>query len=124
METISDLIYTQFYGESGDKWCEAYGNFCSCHNEAISMFKDLMKSDRRFQQFIRQCSDNPLLKKKGVPECILFVTTRITKYPLLIESLIKAAQKDRPSELEVLKQANNFVKVNYCCYVLKRASHQ
>ena len=57
-------------------------------------------------------TDNPLLKKKGVPECILFVTTRITKYPLLIESLIKAAQKDRPSELEVLKQANNFVKVN------------
>ena len=56
VETISDLIYTQFYGENGDKWCEAYGNFCSCHNEAISIFKDLMKSDRRFQQFIRQCS--------------------------------------------------------------------
>ena len=63
-------------------------------------------------QFLQLFTDNPLLKKKGVPECILFVTTRITKYPLLIESLIKAAQKDRPSELEVLKQANNFVKVN------------
>ena len=62
--------------------------------------------------FFKLFTDNPLLKKKGVPECILFVTTRITKYPLLIESLIKAAQKDRPSELEVLKQANNFVKVN------------
>ena len=87
--TIADIIYSQFFGENGEKWCEAYGNFCSSHNEAISIYKDLMKSDRRFQQYIRQCSDNPLLKKKGVPECILFVTTRITKYPLLIESLIK-----------------------------------
>ena len=56
METISDIIYTQFYGENGDKWREAYINFCCCYNEAISIFKDLMKSDRRFQQFIRQCS--------------------------------------------------------------------
>ena len=79
-----------------------------------------MKSDRRFQQFIRQCSDNPLLKKKGVPECILFVTTRITKYPLLIESLIKAALKDRPAELELLKQANTFVKVSFYYYKIRK----
>jgi hypothetical protein len=45
----------------------------------VSVFKDLMKSDRRFGQFVRQCSENPLLKKKGVPECILFVTTRLAQ---------------------------------------------
>jgi len=31
------------------------------------------------------------LKKKGIPECILFVTQRLTKYPLLIEPLIKTS---------------------------------
>lgn len=30
-----------------------------------------------------------MLKKKGIPECILFVTQRLTKYPLLVEPLIK-----------------------------------
>ena len=83
----------------------------SSHNEAVAVFKDLMKSDRRFQQFIRQCSENPLLKKKGVPECILFVTMRITKYHLLIEPLIKTS-KDRPAEQEHLKQAYDLVKVS------------
>ena len=34
---------------------------------------------------------NPLLKKKGIPECILFVTQRLTKYPLLVEPLIKTS---------------------------------
>lgn len=110
VDTIADILHSQFSGESGEKWREAYGAFCSGHNDAVSVFKDLMKSDRRFQQFVRQCSENPLLKKKGVPECILFVTTRITKYPLLIEPLSKAATRDRPAEFELLRQANIFVK--------------
>jgi len=110
VNSIADILHAQFSGETGERWREAYGTFCSGHNEAVSVFKDLMKSDRRFQQFVRQCSENPLLKKKGVPECILFVTTRITKYPLLIESLIKAAIRDRPAEFEWLRQSNIFVK--------------
>ena len=109
-EYLNRVLKLCVSGERADKWREAYGVFCSSHNEAVAVFKDLMKSDRRFQQFIRQCSENPLLKKKGVPECILFVTTRITKYPLLIEPLIKTA-KDRPADQEHLRQALDLVKV-------------
>ena len=93
-------------------WKAAYGTFCSQHNESVSLYKDIMKSDRRFQQFVRQCANNPLLKKKGIPECILFVTTRITKYPLLIEPLIKTA-RDLPQEQQKLRDANMFVRVRY-----------
>lgn len=32
-----------------------------------------------------------MLKRKDIPECILFVTQRLTKYPLLIEPLIKTS---------------------------------
>lgn len=111
VESIADILHSQFSGPRGSLWREAYGSFCAGHAEAVAVFKDLMKSDRRFQQFVRQCSENPLLKKKGVPECLLFVTTRITKYPLLIEPLAKAASREgRPAELELLRQANLFVK--------------
>ena len=62
--------------------------------------------------------DNILLSTKWLwlerlktnTECILFVTTRITKYPLLIERYSKSAIKDRPAEFELLRQAHNFVK--------------
>ena len=57
-----------------------------------------MKSDRRFGQFVRQCSENPLLKKKGVPECILFVTTRLVLLGSLI--FISAAM---PNALDLLR---------------------
>lgn len=53
---------------------------------------------------------NPLLKKKGIPECILFVTQRLTKYPLLIEPLIKTS-KENKIEQEKLSKALALVKV-------------
>ncbi|KAJ8983400.1 hypothetical protein NQ317_010493 [Molorchus minor] len=51
----------------------------------------------------------PLLKKKGIPECILFVTQRLTKYPLLIEPLIKTSKENR-QEQEALQKALSLIK--------------
>jgi len=52
-----------------------------------------------------------LLKKKGIPECVLFVTQRLTKYPLLIEPLIKTSKKNK-IESEKLSRALAMVKVS------------
>eukprot|EP00096_Caligus_rogercresseyi_P000998 TRINITY_DN1159_c0_g1_i1.p1 TRINITY_DN1159_c0_g1~~TRINITY_DN1159_c0_g1_i1.p1 ORF type:complete len:1006 (+),score=351.92 TRINITY_DN1159_c0_g1_i1:327-3344(+) len=109
VDTIDDILLSQFSGPKADLWRRAYGSFCSHHTDAVSTYKDIMKSDRRFGHFVRQCADNPLLKKKGIPECILFVTTRITKYPLLIEPLVKTA-KDRPEEQKKLIRINDLVR--------------
>lgn len=50
-----------------------------------------------------------MLKKKGIPECILFVTQRLTKYPLLIQPLLKSSVEDK-AEHEKLLKAMHFVK--------------
>lgn len=73
------------------------------------VFRYYTDHDRRFGEFVRHCQQNPLLKKKGIPECILFVTQRLTKYPLLIEPLIKAAKDNKP-EQERLQRALSLVK--------------
>ena len=90
--TIADILLNQFQEEQAVRWRSAYGAFCSNHLDAVSIYKEQIKSDRRFQEFVQQCANNPLLRKMGIPECILTVTTRITKYPLLIEPLIKTAK--------------------------------
>ena len=110
ISTIADILMTQFGQEENvTKWKAAYGAFCSQHSDAVSIYKDVLKSDRRFQEFVQQCSNNPLLRKMGIPECILTVTTRITKYPLLIEPLIKTA-KERPEEQQKLRNCLHLVK--------------
>lgn len=85
------------------------GEFCSRHRDAVEIYKTYLSNDERFGQFVRHCQNNPLLKKKGIPECILFVTQRLTKYPLLIEPLIKTS-KENPHEQEHLQRALALVK--------------
>lgn len=75
----------------------------------MEIYKYYLQSDQRFGEFVRHCQTNPLLKKKGIPECILFVTQRLTKYPLLIEPLIKTSKENR-QEQEALQKALQLVK--------------
>lgn len=57
----------------------------------------------------KHCQQNPILKKKGIPECHLFVTQRLTKYPLLIDPLIKSSIEDK-IEHEKLQRAKECVR--------------
>ncbi|XP_046439532.1 A-kinase anchor protein 13-like isoform X4 [Daphnia pulex] len=109
VSTIEDILRVQFSGLLGDQLRSLYGEFCSRHQEAVSMYKEMIKEDRKFAAFARQCTLNPLCKKKGIPECILFVTQRITKYPLLIDPLIKTS-REQPEECLKLQQVLGFVK--------------
>lgn len=68
-----------------------------------------MNEDHIFTEWYKHCQQNPLLKKKGIPECILFVTQRLTKYPLLIQPLLKSSIEDK-IEQDKLLQAMNKVK--------------
>ncbi|XP_070169941.1 rho guanine nucleotide exchange factor 28 isoform X5 [Polyergus mexicanus] len=91
ISTIVDILVEQFSGDNAQRMKSAYGEFCSRHRDAVEAYKYYLRNDPRFARFVRHCQTNPLLKKKGIPECILFVTQRLTKYPLLIEPLIKTS---------------------------------
>lgn len=109
INTIADILLDEFSKEKAAKLKSSYGEFCSRHRSAVEIYKELHHSDPRFAEFVRHCQTNPLLKKKGIPECILFVTQRLTKYPLLIEPLIKTSKENR-KEQEDLQKALALVK--------------
>ncbi|CAH1126288.1 unnamed protein product [Ceutorhynchus assimilis] len=107
--SIADILLEQFSRDYAAKLKSAYGEFCSRHRDAVETYKYYVHQDARFGEFVKHCQANPLLKKKGIPECILFVTQRLTKYPLLIEPLIKTS-KDNKQEQETLQKAMALVK--------------
>lgn len=109
VSSIADILLDEFSNPRAARLKSAYGEFCSRHRDAVELYKGYMQSDPRFGQFVRHCQQNPLLKKKGIPECILFVTQRLTKYPLLIEPLIKTSKENKP-EQEALQRALALVK--------------
>ncbi|NXX62507.1 ARHG2 factor, partial [Scopus umbretta] len=106
---LGDILINQFSGASAEQLKKAYSEFCSKHTKAVKEYKDLLARDKRFQQFIRRMTRSPLLRRHGVPECILLVTQRITKYPVLIERILKNS-KDNEGDSVDLSRALKLVK--------------
>ncbi|XP_030904481.2 A-kinase anchor protein 13 [Melopsittacus undulatus] len=106
---IGDILVNQFSGESAERMKKTYGKFCGHHNEAVNNFKDLYSKDKRFQAFIKKKMNSSLMRRLGISECILLVTQRITKYPVLLQRILQYT-KENEVEHEDLTQSLNLVK--------------
>ncbi|XP_062866728.1 rho guanine nucleotide exchange factor 1a isoform X1 [Trichomycterus rosablanca] len=110
---ISDLLLQQFSGQSADEMKKTYAEFCSSHLKAVKLYKELLARDKRLQYFIRRVSRGPLLRRHGFLECILLVTQRITKYPVLVQRILDNT-KDSPEEEAELAQALQLLRDLLC----------
>ncbi|NXP66781.1 AKP13 protein, partial [Chloropsis cyanopogon] len=106
---IGDILVNQFSGENAERMKKTYGKFCGHHNEAVNYFKDLFSKDKRFQAFVKKKMSSSLVRRLGIPECILLVTQRITKYPVLLQRILQYT-KENEVEHEDLTQSLNLVK--------------
>ncbi|KAG8575216.1 hypothetical protein GDO81_009475 [Engystomops pustulosus] len=119
---IGDICLHQFSGENAERMVKTYGKFCGHHKEALDYFKDLLSKDKRFQAFVKKKSSSPLVRRMGIPECLLLVTQRITKYPIILERILHYTEENEGEHQsvthalslvkEVLNGVNNKVK-NY-----------
>ncbi|NXT49179.1 ARHGI factor, partial [Pluvianellus socialis] len=109
IQNIGDLLVKQFSGENGERMKAKYGVFCCGHNEAVSHYKDLLQSNKKFQNLIKKIGNCSIVRRLGVQECILLVTQRITKYPVLVERIIQNTEAGT-RDYEELTQALSLIK--------------
>ncbi|XP_071584174.1 rho guanine nucleotide exchange factor 18 isoform X2 [Heliangelus exortis] len=109
IQNIGDLLIKQFSGENGERMKEKYGVFCCGHNEAVSHYKDLLQSNKKFQNLIKKIGNCSIVRRLGVQECILLVTQRITKYPVLVDRIIQNTEAGTRDH-EELTQALSLIK--------------
>ncbi|XP_063772399.1 rho guanine nucleotide exchange factor 18 isoform X2 [Pseudophryne corroboree] len=88
IQKVGDILVQQFSGETGEKMKDMYGVFCSQHNKAVTYYKFLMRENKKFQNLMKKIGNSSIVRRLGVLECILLVTQRITKYPVLLERII------------------------------------
>ncbi|XP_026234746.1 A-kinase anchor protein 13 isoform X2 [Anabas testudineus] len=106
---IGDLLVSQFSGSNGESMKRVYGRFCSRHNEAVNFYKELLTKDKRFKAFIKKKMSCSIVRRLGIPECILLVTQRITKYPVLIQRMLQHT-KESEEDYDDLTEAVRLVK--------------
>ncbi|KAM8814194.1 rho guanine nucleotide exchange factor 28 isoform 2-T2 [Rhynchonycteris naso] len=99
---IGDILVQQFSEENANKMKKIYGEFCSHHKEAVSLFKELQQN-KKFQNFIKLRNSNLLARRRGIPECILLVTQRITKYPVLMERILQYTKENTEEHKDLCK---------------------
>ncbi|XP_030433452.1 A-kinase anchor protein 13 isoform X8 [Gopherus evgoodei] len=109
IKRIGDILVNQFSGENGERMRRTYGKFCGHHNEAVNYFKDLQSKEKRFQAFIKKKMSSTVVRRLGIPECILLVTQRITKYPVILQRILQYT-KENEVEHQDLTQSLNLVK--------------
>ncbi|XP_067085927.1 rho guanine nucleotide exchange factor 18 isoform X2 [Osmerus mordax] len=88
IQRLADVLVSQFSGEVGIRMKESYGDFCSHHTEAVSYYKEQLQNNKKFQTLVRKINNLSIVRRLGVTECILLVTQRITKYPVLVERIL------------------------------------
>ncbi|XP_019338152.2 rho guanine nucleotide exchange factor 28 isoform X2 [Alligator mississippiensis] len=99
---IGDLLVEQFSEENANKMKKIYGEFCSHQKEAVNLFKELQQN-KKFQNFIKLRNSNLLARRRGIPECILLVTQRITKYPVLVERILQYSREGTEEHKDLCK---------------------
>lgn len=109
VKRIGDVLVSQFSGENAERLKKTYGKFCGQHNQSVNYFKDLYTKDKRFQAFVKKKMSSSVVRRLGIPECILLVTQRITKYPVLFQRILQCT-KDNEVEQEDLTQSFSLVK--------------
>ncbi|XP_029469999.1 rho guanine nucleotide exchange factor 18 isoform X2 [Rhinatrema bivittatum] len=109
IQRIGDLLVQQFSGEVGKRIVQYYGEFCSRHSEATQYYKELLQQSKKFQNLIKKIGNFSIVRRLGIQECILLVTQRITKYPVLVERIIQNSEVDTDDYKE-LSQALGFIK--------------
>lgn len=91
MDSIADLLIA-FFSKMDRKLVDAYGELSSNLTSAGEVFKEYESGDRRFADWHRHKLSHPLIAKRRFFDCALTVTHRPTKYPLLIEALLKSSE--------------------------------
>uniref|UniRef100_A0A8C6DLA9 A-kinase anchoring protein 13 n=1 Tax=Moschus moschiferus TaxID=68415 RepID=A0A8C6DLA9_MOSMO len=109
IKRIGDVLVQQFSGENAERLKKTYGKFCGQHNQSVNYFKDLHTKDKRFQAFVKKKMSSSVVRRLGIPECILLVTQRITKYPVLFQRILQCT-KDNEVEQQDLTQSLGLVK--------------
>ncbi|XP_060257987.1 A-kinase anchor protein 13 isoform X9 [Ovis aries] len=109
IKRIGDVLVQQFSGDNAERLKKTYGKFCGQHNQSVNYFKDLHTKDKRFQAFVKKKMSSSVVRRLGIPECILLVTQRITKYPVLFQRILQCT-KDNEVEQQDLTQSLGLVK--------------
>jgi hypothetical protein len=87
------LCDCQFGGEAGFRFRSAMAKFCGNQVHAGNLLRQRQRNDQKFAQILQELNSNALCRRLELKDLLPTIMQRLTKYPLLIENLLKYSQR-------------------------------
>ncbi|NXT92858.1 ARHGB factor, partial [Anhinga rufa] len=120
IKEIGDLMLSRFDGLAKKEIQEVAADFCSYQSIALELIKTKQRKETRFQIFMQEAESNPQCRRLQLKDLIISEMQRLTKYPLLLENIIKHTEagtsehdklcRARDQCRDILKYVNEAVK--------------
>ncbi|XP_032173965.1 rho guanine nucleotide exchange factor 11 isoform X7 [Mustela erminea] len=120
VKDIGDLMLARFDGPAREELQQVAAQFCSCQTAALGLIKAKQRKESRFQLFMQEAESHPQCRRLQLRDLIISEMQRLTKYPLLLESVLKHTEGGTPEYeklcrardqcREILKYVNEAVK--------------
>eukprot|EP00118_Oscarella_pearsei_P011775 m.81743 g.81743 ORF g.81743 m.81743 type:complete len:1794 (+) comp36247_c0_seq4:312-5693(+) len=105
---IGALLVDQFCGERGERMEDAYSYFCSRYLDSAEKYKEHLRSNKQFKLFVEKTKLDARCRRLDVPEHLMLISQRLSKYNSLLSSLVKQT-KDKV-ESKYVQEAYDGVK--------------
>ncbi|NXM77218.1 ARHGB factor, partial [Serilophus lunatus] len=89
IKEIGDLMLSRFDGAAKEEIQQVAATFCSYQSIALELIKTKQRKETRFQTFMQEAESNPQCRRLQLKDLIISEMQRLTKYPLLLENIIK-----------------------------------
>ncbi|KAM9540540.1 rho guanine nucleotide exchange factor 12-like isoform 1-T1 [Salvelinus alpinus] len=124
IDLIGDDLLAWFSDGEEEKIKRAVGTFCSNQPFALELIKTRQKKDQRFTSFMQEAESNRLCRRLQLKDIIPVEMQRLTKYPLLLESIAKYTED--AAEREKVKRAGECCRkiLNYVNQTVKEAENK
>lgn len=90
---IGDLLLSMFDGITGEQLREHAAQFCARQKIALEALKEKRRKDENLQRLLTKAESNKACRRLQLKDLLPTVLQRLTKYPLLFDSLAKISVK-------------------------------
>ncbi|XP_076110321.1 rho guanine nucleotide exchange factor 11-like isoform X1 [Mytilus galloprovincialis] len=108
---VADILVKRFDAEEGEAFRNGCAIYCRNQSHALESLRSRQKKDSRLSSFLAAAESSNLMRRLQLKDLIPTQMMRLTKYPLLIESLMKytSAQSEEHSKLERALQCSKHI---------------
>ncbi|CAC5390881.1 ARHGEF12 [Mytilus coruscus] len=108
---VADILVKRFDAEEGEAFRNGCAIYCRNQSHALESLRSRQKKDNRLSSFLAAAESSNLMRRLQLKDLIPTQMMRLTKYPLLIESLMKytSAQSEEHAKLERALQCSKHI---------------